>query len=52
MTNEIVNKYENSDIYSNIGLNNNLEKNKKKLVLNLLENNFKIFLKDRRKIYP
>ena len=44
---EIINKYENIDIYSDINLmNNNLEKSEKNLVLKLLQNNFNNFMKE------
>ena len=48
---EIINKYENNDIYSNINSNSNLEQNKKKLILNLLEKNFHNFTNDIKKAY-
>ena len=51
ITTEIINKYENNDIYSNINLNENLEKNKKKFILNLLENNFHNFITDIKNAY-
>ena len=48
--NEIINKYENIDIYADINLinnnNNNLEKSEKNLVLKLLSNNFNNFIKE------
>ena len=45
--NEIINKYEKIDIYSNNDINNNnLESNEKNLVMKLLENNFNNFIKD------
>ena len=44
---EIINKYENIDIFSDINLmNNNLEKSEKNLVLKLLQNNFNNFMKE------
>ena len=51
ITTEIINKYENNDIYSNINSNSNLEQNKKKLILNLLEKNFHNFTNDIKKAY-
>ena len=51
ITTEIINKYENNDIYSNINSNSNLEQNKKKLILNLLEKNFHNFNNDIKKAY-
>ena len=51
ITTEIINKYENNDIYSNINPNSNLEQNKKKLILNLLEKNFHNFTNDIKKAY-
>ena len=51
ITTEIINKYENNDIYSNINSNSNLEQNKKKLILNLLEKNFLNFTNDIKKAY-
>ena len=51
ITTEIINKYENNDIYSNINTNSNLEQNKKKLILNLLEKNFHNFTNDIKKAY-
>ena len=51
ITTEIINKYENNDIYSNINSNSNLEQNKKKLILNLLEKNFHNFANDIKKAY-
>ena len=49
--NEIINKYENIDIYADINLmnnnnNNNLEKSEKNLVLKLLSNNFNNYIKE------
>ena len=50
IVNEIINKYENIDIYADINLinnnNNNLEKSEKNLVLKLLSNNFNNFIKE------
>ena len=50
IVNEIINKYENIDIYSDINLinnnNNNLEKSEKNLVLKLLSNNFNNYIKE------
>ena len=50
IVNEIINKYENIDIYTDINLinnnNNNLEKSEKNLVLKLLSNNFNNFIKE------
>ena len=51
VTTEIINKYENNDIYSNINSNTNLEQNKKKLILNLLEKHFHNFANDIKKAY-
>ena len=51
ITTEIINKYENNDIYSNINSNSNLEQNKKKLILNLFEKNFHNFTNDIKKAY-
>ena len=51
ITTEIINKYKNKDIYSNINSNSNLEQNKKKLILNLLEKNFHNFTNDIKKAY-
>jgi hypothetical protein len=51
ITTEIINKYENNDIYSNINSNTNLEQNKKKLILNLLEKHFHNFANDIKKAY-
>ena len=50
IVNEIINKYENIDIYTDINLinnnNNNLEKSEKNLVLKLLSNNFNNYIKE------
>ena len=49
ITTEIINKYENNDIYSNINSKTNLEQNKKKLILTLLEKYFHNFANDIKK---
>ena len=44
---DVINKYENIDIYSNANFDKlNLEKKEKNLILKLLENNFNIFIQD------
>ena len=44
---DVINKYENVDIYSNANFDKlNLEKKEKNLILKLLENNFNIFIQD------